>query len=98
VPPLVTGTAVPFQIPDVIVPIVAKLEAEVKAFAVVSPANVVIKGNVVVDISIFPVFKAEKLLFIVVLEEESVSEPAIVIIVVPNFCVGVSKYDKGRYL
>jgi hypothetical protein len=85
-PPLAQVRAVPLQVPEVIVPTVARLESEV------------MRGRVVVEISILPLLRAVKLLFMVVREAERVSLPAIVIIVVPNFCVGVSKYDKGRYL
>ena len=62
VPPLAVKIAVPLQVPEVMVPTVARADAEV------SPDKVVIKGKVVVDISIFPLLRAVKLSFIVVRE------------------------------
>jgi hypothetical protein len=86
VPPLATVKAVPFHVPEVIVPTVARL------------ARVVTRGIEVVEISTFPLFKAVKLSFIVVRLSFKVSVEAIVVTVVPRVGSDWSIRERGMKL
>ena len=87
VPPRATEIVVPFQVPEVIVPMVAKLLRVVIALF-----------EVVAYMSTNCVFKAEKLLFMVVLDAESVSLPCMVVIEAPKELFTVSSHERGIYL